>query len=247
MNIDLIINATRRAAIPLMRDYNEIEHLKHSVSGVNNFVARSKNRTQEILLSELIRYFPEHELINISQLQEYPKSDNYIVFDPLEGDSNMQNMLPFFAITVFVSTKKKNITTCAAVINFPCLDKICYAMTGEGVLIETYKDSIKRKGRVSTTNALIAAKFLDFKALKFIEKNNLDLNALRILGSSAYAITQIVEGKAQRYLVDKLDWFTGKIADLMILQSDGVKLEDEDFNVYTTNKINAKKLLSFAR
>jgi fructose-1,6-bisphosphatase/inositol monophosphatase family enzyme len=246
MNIELIANATKKAAGFLIRDFREISYLKHSATGIKNFIAKSKHRTEEILVEEFQRYFPDHEIINVQKSNFAPQTESYVAFDPLEGELNMQNLLPFFAISIFVSTKKKNETIHSLMMEFPCLDKTCHAKTKSSTWIETYQDSFKKKAQISTSNKLTLIKNLDQSALNFIANNNIDLESLRVLGSNACATLLFAEGRAQGLLINNEDWLSNKIADLITLQSEGIKSANGLFNFYTSNKLSTKKVLSLA-
>jgi fructose-1,6-bisphosphatase/inositol monophosphatase family enzyme len=246
MKFDLVINASRKAANFLVRDFNEISYFKNSQSRVRDFIDKSKIRTQEIISGELQRYFPDHKILSISDATCEPDG-NYIVFDPLEALENMENLIPFFSLTMFVSTTVKNTTTNFAIINLPVIDQICYTATNQNVWIENYQSSHKKKGLVSSVSNLIVTRQINSNLLELVEQNKIDLNLIRCFGSSAYATLLLVNGGAGQYASENNDWLAEKITGL-IAENAGAKNHSQNgMNFYTTHKASHGKTLRLAK
>lgn len=246
MKFDLVINASRKAANFLVRDFNEISYFKNSASKVRDFIEKSKIRTQGLILNELERYFPDHQILSRSCASSQPEG-NYIVFDPLEGAINMESLMPFFAITTLLSTTVKNVTTKFAVMNFPLLDQICYTATGENVWLENYQSSHKKRGLASSINNLIAAKEISDELFIFAKQNALELSTLRSFGSSSYCSLLFASGAAGQCVIDDIDWLAWQISDLVAQNAGGKFSQNGPLSFYSALKSGNNKTLRLVK
>ena len=62
-NINVLINACRKAAKTLIRDFGEIEKLQVSVKGPGDFVTTSDKKVEKILIEELQKARPKYSRI----------------------------------------------------------------------------------------------------------------------------------------------------------------------------------------
>jgi fructose-1,6-bisphosphatase/inositol monophosphatase family enzyme len=246
MKIELIVNASRKAANLLIRDFNEISYLKNSTLKIQQFLQKSRLRTEEILVSELQKYFPEHAIVKYDQNIILEKNASYIVFDALEGERNMQNMVPFFAISILVVTYKKEQTSYLALLNFPCLDKICYTATGYDIFIEDYSTAHRKKGFIAENNDLVALNCLDEGLLQLLKDEHIALNAIRAVGSNAYSLFLLASSGAKKCILKRGDWLHEKIAKLIVEAGGGYCYEAADHIIYGSKKATGKKILRFA-
>jgi fructose-1,6-bisphosphatase/inositol monophosphatase family enzyme len=246
MKFDLVINASRKASNFLIRDFNEIGYFKNSSSRVHDFIAKAKIRTKDIVLGELERYFPDHAILSRQDAKSEPEG-NYIVFDPLEGAANMENLLPFFAVTIMLSTQVKNTVVNMAVVNMPVMDHICYTATGQSVWVENYQGSYKKKGSVSAVSKIVVSKEINDVLLKALEAKKIEQNLLRCFGSSSYATVLLANGGAEQYASENNDWLAEKITSL-IAENAGAKTYSQDgMNFYTAQKTSNNKTLRLAK
>jgi fructose-1,6-bisphosphatase/inositol monophosphatase family enzyme len=247
MNINLIINATRKAAPLLLRDYNEMKYLRHSPKSLASFINNSKLRTAEILTQECQKYFPQHLIMNAQEIFDEPKHESYILFDPLEGEANIQNNLKFFAINVLVISKKNQEVLTSVVLNFPALDLICCASSKEGVWLENYQDSSKVKLKHCVSGSLVIVDKIEQSALDFTAAHNLNLENIRSFGSKSYSIMQLAAGNATAYLTNDKSVLYTKIIQFISQALKYFKTEYLDLNLYTTQKPQTQNILSLKR
>jgi len=224
----------------LVRDFNEISYFKSSQSRVRDFIDKSNARTCQIILTEIVRYFPDHQILSRAQAACEPDG-NYMVFDPLEGWQNMENLIPFFALTMFVSTKIKNTTTNFAIMNLPMMEQICYTATNQNVWIESCQSSHKKKGATSSVSKLIVTKQISSNILEQARQGGVDLSLLRCFGSSAYATLFLVNGGAEQYISENNDWLAEKITQLVADNAGAKRFIQGGMNFYTTQKAITQK------
>ncbi len=247
MNINLIIGATRKAATLLLRDFNEIQYLRHSPKSMDSFISNSKLRTGEILTQEWQKYFPDHLIINAQDFQSDLKHESYILFDPLEGQENIQNNLRFFAISAMAITKKHDAISTSIVLNFPALDIICCASSLEGAWLENYQNSSKIKLKHSGSSTLIIIDKIEKNVLEAASEYNINLENIRSFGSKAYSIMQLATGNAGAYLANNQSILYTKIANFISQTLAYFNTELPGMNIYTPRKLQTLRTLSLKR
>jgi len=247
MNINLITGATRKAATLLLRDFNEIQYLRHSPKSMDSFISNSKLRTGEILTQECQKYFPDHSIISAQDFQSDLEAESYILFDPLEGQENIQNNLKFFAICALAITKKNDDLSTSIVLNFPALDIICCASSLQGAWLENYQNSSRIKLKHSSSSTLIIIDKIERNVLESASKYNINLENIRSFGSKAYSIMQLATGNAAAYLANDQSILYTKIANFISQTLAYFNTELPGMNIYTCKKLQTLRTLSLKR
>ena len=67
-NITVMIQAARKAARHLVRDFGEVEHLQVSVKGPGDYVSAADRKSEQILRQELSRARPEEVGLSSARL-----------------------------------------------------------------------------------------------------------------------------------------------------------------------------------
>ena len=63
-NINVMVNACRKAAKPLIRDFGEVEKLQVSLKGPGDFVTASDKKIEKILIGELQKARPSYSILS---------------------------------------------------------------------------------------------------------------------------------------------------------------------------------------
>lgn len=95
----LLINAVKKAASPLNRDFSEIEQLQSSVKSYKDFVVSAYGKVDRALRTELGRIKPDFPIAVDGQPK--PKGSCFVVA-PIDGLNNFAHGIPQFAISVAV-------------------------------------------------------------------------------------------------------------------------------------------------
>jgi fructose-1,6-bisphosphatase/inositol monophosphatase family enzyme len=247
MNIDLLINASRKAATFLLRDFNELLHFKNSTAKIQDFVNRSKAKVGQTIISELERYFPDHAIIDADRAQELDIGASYILFQTLDSPINMISGQGFFAIIIFVSTWSRGSEQKSLVMNFPILDKMLYTHTSEEVWLEGYVNSLRSKGHLSISNQMVALKTLDQQILQALAEKSINLEDVRVFGSDAYSLMLLASGCVGSYIAPNSSYLINQANQLVVSNLGGFCQELGAFSLYCGKKASVKKLLSFPK
>ncbi|OYY67319.1 MAG: inositol monophosphatase, partial [Rhizobiales bacterium 35-66-30] len=99
--ITVMVQAVRKAARGLTRDFGEVENLQVSVKGPADFVSAADRKAEDILFTELSRSRPGFSFLMEERGRvEGTDPANEWVIDPLDGTTNFLHGIPLFAISV---------------------------------------------------------------------------------------------------------------------------------------------------
>ena len=150
--INVMVQAARKAARSLKRDFGEVERLQVSLKGPGNFVSAADRRAEEILHEELTRSRPGYGFVG-EEGGSRPGSDtthSWIV-DPLDGTTNFLHGIPQFAISIALERQK---TIVAGVIYNPATDELFTAERGQGAFLNDRR--IRVAARTHLGQAVVA-------------------------------------------------------------------------------------------
>ena len=242
MKIEILNKALRKSAGFMLRDFNEIAHLKHNITKARGFINSSQKRMHEILLQECEKYFPEHEIISCSSMPN--KTRSYLMLEPLDSISNIENALPFFGSMIFISTTKGNITSENALIYLPCTDQFCYASSNDGVFIETGNNSARKKAIANFNAPLCAIEQLSPSLIENFTNLSISSQNIRVLGSSAYSLMLLANGSASSCILNN-NTITNLVANLISSKLNFTSQQIENCTIYWTKKTTRAKLTLF--
>ena len=97
----VMINAARKAARGIQRDFGEVENLQVSRKGPGDFVTNADRRTEKILRDELLKARPAYGFLGEEAgLAEGSDPDNRWIVDPIDGTTNFIHGMPLLAISI---------------------------------------------------------------------------------------------------------------------------------------------------
>ncbi len=130
--LNVMVKAARKAARPLIRDFNEVEQLQVSLKGPADFVTRADRRTEEILFEELKRARPGYGFILEEGEDVAGDGEHAWIIDPIDGTTNFIHGIPHFAMSIAL---KKGEEIIAALIYNPVADEMFTAEKGRGAFL----------------------------------------------------------------------------------------------------------------
>ncbi len=129
-NLNVMINAARKAAKNLVRDFGEVENLQVSLKGAGDFVSKADIKAEEIIRLELTEARPNYGWVGEESdpVKGEDPTRRWIV-DPLDGTANFLHATPHWAISIALEHKGEIV---AAVIYDPIKDEMFTAEKGQG-------------------------------------------------------------------------------------------------------------------
>ena len=187
------VNAVKKSASSLDRDFNELEQLQNSIKGNKNFVFNSYSRIEKNLKIELAKIRPDLPIFTPS---DKVAGTSYFAVSPIDGLVNFAHGNPNFAVCAALI--ENNTIICSVVYN-PSRDETFFAEKGKGAYKEGYRNH--ERLRVSATKELNGA----LVSSNIVENNLTNANLLcaiiaknsdmRISGSIAQDLAYLAGGK----------------------------------------------------
>jgi myo-inositol-1(or 4)-monophosphatase len=149
--LNVMMNAARKAARGLVRDFGEVEHLQVSMKGPSDFVSSADVKTEKLLRQELGKARPGFGFLmeEGGEISGDDKSHRWII-DPIDGTTNFLHSIPHFAISIGLERDGEII---AGVIYDPIHDEMFHGEKGTGTFLN------ERRLRVSARRKMEEAVF----------------------------------------------------------------------------------------
>jgi myo-inositol-1(or 4)-monophosphatase len=147
----VMVDAVRKAARGLRRDFGEVENLQVSRKGPGDFVSAADRKAEETLRDALMKARPGYSLVleENGLIEGTDKSHTWHV-DPLDGTSNFLHGVPHFAISVGLEREGQIV---AGVIFDPIKDELFVAERGKGAYLNNRR--LRVSGRQDMADALV--------------------------------------------------------------------------------------------
>lgn len=143
------VNALKKAAHTLDRDFMEIEQLQNSVRGSKDFVFNTYTRLEKRLRESFAEIRPEVKIFTPS---EQVSGKTYFAISPIEGIVNFAHGCPDFAVSVAYIEKGELLS---GIVFNPVRDELYFASKGNGTFREGARSH--ERMRVSATKELEGA------------------------------------------------------------------------------------------
>ncbi|WP_137388196.1 inositol monophosphatase family protein [Rhodoligotrophos defluvii] len=131
--LNVMVQAARKAARRLQRDFGEVENLQVSLKGPADFVSNADRQAEDTLREELARARPGYGFL-LEERGEIKGTDpnHRWIIDPLDGTTNFLHGIPHFAISVGL---QRDDTIVAGLIYNPISDEMFTAERGRGAFL----------------------------------------------------------------------------------------------------------------
>ena len=150
--ITVMVNAARKAARNLSRDFGEVEHLQVSRKGTADFVSAADLRAEETIFEILNQGRPKYGFIMEERgIIDGADNSNRWIVDPLDGTTNFLHGLGHYAISIGLERDRQPY---AGVIFNPISDELFWAEKGEGAWLN--ENRIRVSGRRDLEDCLFA-------------------------------------------------------------------------------------------
>jgi len=240
--ITVMVNATRKSARGLIRDFGEAQALQVSKKGIADFVSKADLRAEEAIFEALSTARPKYGFV-MEERGEVEGSDNsnrWIV-DPLDGTTNFLHGLAHFAISIGLERDRQPF---AGVIYNPATDELFWAEKGEGAWLNDRR--IRVSGRRDLNECLFATG-LPFAGTQGRERaldetrRVLEVTAgIRRFGSAALDLAYVAAGRYDAYWERNLNTWDVAAGAIIVREAGGYVTEIEGGK----NFLNAGSILA---
>lgn len=195
--VTVMINAARKAARGISRDFGELDGLHTSKKGAADFVSAADLRAEQILFEELSKGRSKYGFVMEERGEvEGADNSNRWVVDPIDGTTNFLHGVAQFAISICLERDRQPY---AGVIYNPATDELFWAEKGEGAWLN---DKRLRVSKRSNLEECIFATGFPFKGRPGREKSLQEADrvlaetaGVRRFGSAALDLAFVAAGR----------------------------------------------------
>ena len=225
-----------RVAIPLIRDFGEIEKLQISRKGFKNFVTSADRNTETKIVKELSKVYPEYSFLceETGYTQNGDKSNLWII-DPIDGTNNFMRGIPYFAVNIAL---KQGETITAGMTMDPIRGDCYKSEHGRGAYIG-YKNRLRVSEKTTIEEATIATRTSIQLQEKLLHKGAF----IRQMGSTALDLALLAAGKFDAVVATEVNLWDIAAGILLIKESGGFVRVEKKVDKYNIVATSTKKLL----
>lgn len=178
--LKLLINAVKKAANSINRDFSEVERLQSSIKDYKNFVISAIDRVEKNLRFELAKVKPDYPIVK--EFSANAKSP-YFLFS-FDGIQNFSHGMGYFSICVAMCDNAGNVNT--SLVYNPASDELYFAEKGNGAYKEGFRNH--ERLRVSSRKELS-------DAVVCINSDFDKFTNIRVLGAISLELAYLAAGK----------------------------------------------------
>ena len=200
--LKVMMDAARKAARGLKRDFGEVEALQVSKKGAADFVTAADLRAEQTLVEELSRSRPGYGFLAEERgaVEGTDKTHTWII-DPLDGTTNFLHAIPHFAINIALERDGQVV---AAVTYNPIHEEMFWAERGKGAFLGA-SSRLRVAARRSLDEAVLATG-IPFAGrpghapfLKELHQMSARVAGVRRFGSAALDLAWVAAGRFDGY------------------------------------------------
>jgi myo-inositol-1(or 4)-monophosphatase len=221
--VQVMIDAVKKAARPMMRDFGEVAALQVSRKGPGDFVSAADLRAEQTLFEALMKARPGYGFLGEERglIEGSDKSHTFIV-DPIDGTTNFIHAMPHFAVTVALEREGE---IQAGVTYNPIINELFWAEKGKGAFLNDAR--IRVSGRRDLADSLIGTG-LPFigrpghgQSIKEIHAIGQRVAGIRRLGSAALDLAWVAAGRYDAFWERNLNPWDVAAGLLLVAEAGG--------------------------
>ena len=237
-NINVMVNACRKAAKVIIRDFGEIENLQVSLKGPGDFVTASDKKVETILIEELQKARPKYSILS-EEIGKITNDDSFKwIIDPIDGTANFLHGIPHFAISVGLEHNNEII---CGIIYDPIKDEMFTAEKGNGSYLNNQRMRVSSRAKLKDCIVFTGGPKFDSKDKDLIlnEYNNFSSKVLipiRKLGSASLDMAYVAAGRCDGFWQRNLNYWDIAAGIILVKEAGGFVTDFIGENEYIQNK-----------
>ncbi|MFZ5668899.1 MAG: inositol monophosphatase family protein [Pseudomonadota bacterium] len=234
--VQVMIDAARKAAKGLARDFGELSELQVSKKGLGDFVSAADIKAEKVLFEALTKARPGYGFLGEEQgeVEGSDKTHRWIV-DPLDGTTNFLHAIPQFAVNIALEREGAVV---AAVTYNPITHETFWAEKGKGAWLGNEK-RLRVAARTRLDEALLGTgvpfigKPGHGQFLKELHQISQRVVGVRRFGSAALDLAWVAAGRLDGFWERNLSAWDVAAGLLLIAEAGGrvTNLEGGDYRL----------------
>lgn len=227
--LQVMMDAVRKTARPMMRDFGEVTELQVSRKGPADFVTAADIKAEQTLFELLAKSRPGYGFLGEERgmVEGTDKSHTWIV-DPIDGTTNFMHAIPHFAITLGLERRAPDGSSeiVAGVTYNPVTNEMFWAEKGKGAYLNDKR--IRVSGRKDLADSLVATglpflgKTGHGQAIKDVHAVAQRVAGIRRFGSASLDLAWTAMGRYDAFWERNLNPWDVAAGLLMITEAGGV-------------------------
>ena len=222
-NLNVMVEAVRRAGHSLIRDFCEISSLQVSRKGPGDFVSNADLMAEKNLITYLREARPDYAFLSeeCGELKADAPSRFKWVIDPIDGTTNFLHAIPVFSLSVALLDGDEPI---AGVIYNPITNELYYAEKGKGAFLMTAGGNkrLRVSGRTRLDHALVGSNAFGFeKSRETMAKLAGSVASTRFNGCTTLSMASVAAGQLDAYIACQFKIWDIIVGYLLIKEAGG--------------------------
>ena len=237
-NINVMVNACRKASKNLIRDFGEVEKLQVSIKGPGDFVTMTDKKVEKILIDELQKARSNYSILS-EEIGEIKNDEEFRwIIDPIDGTSNFLHGIPHFGISVALEKNKEII---CGIIFDPIKNEIFSTEKGNGSYLNNQRIRVSSRKKLedcilftggprhtSKNKEVTLEEYKKFSAKVFIP--------IRKMGSAALDMAYVAAGRCDGCWHRDLNYWDIAAGILLVKEAGGFVTDFIGTDKYIENK-----------
>ena len=237
-NINVMVNACRKASKNLIRDFGEVEKLQVSIKGPGDFVTMTDKKVEKILIDELQKARSNYSILS-EEIGEIKNDEEFKwIIDPIDGTSNFLHGIPHFGISVALEKNKEII---CGIIFDPIKNEIFSTEKGNGSYLNNQRIRVSSRKKLedcilftggprhaSKNKEVTLEEYKKFSAKVFIP--------IRKMGSAALDMAYVAAGRCDGCWHRDLNYWDIAAGILLVKEAGGFVTDFIGTDKYIENK-----------
>jgi myo-inositol-1(or 4)-monophosphatase len=240
-----MIDAARKAARGLARDFGEVTELQVSKKGAADFVTNADLKAEQTLFEILTKARPGYGFLGEERgmVEGTDKTHTWIV-DPLDGTTNFMHAIPHFAVNIALQREGEGVV--AGVTYNPITNDLFWVEKGKGAFLGAEKRLRVAARRnleesVLATGVPFAGKPGHGQFLKELHQVSQKVAGVRRFGAASLDLAWVAAGRFDAYWERNLQPWDVAAGVLMVQESGGkvTTIDENDHDVVAGKSILA--------
>ena len=237
-NINVMVNACRKASKNLIRDFGEVEKLQVSIKGPGDFVTMTDIKVEKILIDELQKARSNYSILS-EEIGEIKNDEEFKwIIDPIDGTSNFLHGIPHFAISVALEKNKEII---CGIIFDPIKNEIFSTEKGNGSYLNNQRIRVSSRKKLEdcilfTGGPRHASKNKEVTLEEYKKFSSKVFIPIRKMGSAALDMAYVAAGRCDGCWHRDLNYWDIAAGILLVKEAGGFVTDFIGTDKYIENK-----------
>jgi myo-inositol-1(or 4)-monophosphatase len=218
------IEIAKKAGSLLLDGFSSKTSISNQSSDPRHLVTRFDLESEKLIIDAIRKKYPEHNILSEETGYIDNKSHYTWIVDPLDGTRNFVSKNPFFSISIALLYKREIVI---GVIYAPVLDELYTTEKGKGAFLNGHRVSVSEVKDIKKS-FIVSCEGSDkriTRSVRLFQGIRPLVIDMRKLGSAALESAWVASGRAEAYVVTKINpWDIA--AGILLVEEAGGRVTD---------------------